>query len=243
VLRDSDELPTTLDIHDRIIVATALVYNASVVTRTSESSQAPPSRWWSGSWRESQWCTKYTIPGDGSGLEVVEAAARAGSDGLYVCGNTADAGLEALEKSIGDTPEATVVRKHPLTKLGLKGPINITGRHGLPPVNAGFAGPSPYANLRPARIFPGVRTRYDNVDTSSREARTSTRASSSTLHRGDAHEADYAINAHCGGRSRRTRRSSTKTTSRPQPPAASFARLCAGEQVPPRHRRTIRRIS
>jgi PIN domain nuclease of toxin-antitoxin system len=33
VLRQFYRLPTTLDIHDRIIVATALVYNASVVTR------------------------------------------------------------------------------------------------------------------------------------------------------------------------------------------------------------------
>jgi len=33
VLRQFYRLPTTLDIHDRIIVATALVYNASVVTK------------------------------------------------------------------------------------------------------------------------------------------------------------------------------------------------------------------
>ncbi|MDQ6602066.1 MAG: PIN domain-containing protein [Chloroflexota bacterium] len=33
VLRQFYQLPTTLDIHDRIIVATALVYNASVVTK------------------------------------------------------------------------------------------------------------------------------------------------------------------------------------------------------------------
>ncbi len=33
ILRQFYRLPTTLEIHDRIIVATALVYNASVVTK------------------------------------------------------------------------------------------------------------------------------------------------------------------------------------------------------------------
>src|SRR3954452_21412201 len=105
------------------------------------------------------------IPGDGIGPEVVEAARRVlEATGVEFRWHMADAGLDALEKT-GDTlPEATVesVRR---TKLGLKGPITTPIGTGFRSVNVGLRQAlNLYANLRPARIFPGVRTRYDNVD-------------------------------------------------------------------------------
>ncbi|MCA1669186.1 MAG: isocitrate/isopropylmalate dehydrogenase family protein, partial [Thermomicrobia bacterium] len=105
------------------------------------------------------------IPGDGIGPEVVEAARRVlDATGVGFTWHTADAGLDALEK-YGDTlPEATIesIRK---TKLGLKGPITTPVGTGFRSVNVGLRQAlNLYANLRPARIFPGVRTRYDNVD-------------------------------------------------------------------------------
>jgi len=105
------------------------------------------------------------IPGDGIGPEVVEAARRVlEATGVGFTWHTADAGLDALEK-YGDTlPEATVesIRQ---TKLGLKGPITTPIGTGFRSVNVGLRQAlNLYANVRPARIFPGVRTRYENVD-------------------------------------------------------------------------------
>ncbi len=105
------------------------------------------------------------IPGDGIGPEVVEAARRVlEATGVEFRWHMADAGLDALEK-YGDTlPEATVesIRQ---TKLGLKGPITTPIGTGFRSVNVGLRQAlNLYANLRPARTFPGVRTRYENVD-------------------------------------------------------------------------------
>jgi isocitrate dehydrogenase (NAD+) len=95
----------------------------------------------------------------------VEAARRVlEATGIEFRWHMADAGLDALEKH-GDTlPEATVesVRQ---TKLGLKGPITTPIGTGFRSVNVGLRQAlNLYANLRPARTFPGVRTRYENVD-------------------------------------------------------------------------------
>jgi isocitrate dehydrogenase (NAD+) len=105
------------------------------------------------------------IPGDGIGPEVVEAARRVlEATGIAFNWHMADAGLDALEK-YGDTlPQATVesIRQ---TKLGLKGPITTPIGTGFRSVNVGLRQAlNLYANLRPARTFPGVRTRYENVD-------------------------------------------------------------------------------
>ncbi len=105
------------------------------------------------------------IPGDGIGPEVVEAARRVlEATGVPFVWHMADAGLEAYERTGETLPEATVesVRQ---TKLGLKGPITTPIGTGFRSVNVGLRHAlNLYANLRPARIFPGVRTRYEDVD-------------------------------------------------------------------------------
>ena len=105
------------------------------------------------------------IPGDGIGPEVVEAARRVlEATGVGFTWHTADAGLEALEKH-GDTLPAATVESVRRTKLGLKGPITTPVGTGFRSVNVGLRQAlNLYANLRPARIFPGVRTRYEGVD-------------------------------------------------------------------------------
>ena len=115
--------------------------------------------------------TATLITGDGVGPELAEAARRcvdaalaksdgAGSIDWVVC----EAGVDIMETAGTPMPEATIesVRN---TDVTLKAPITT-------PIGTGFRSVNVllrqtldlYACLRPCKSYPGVRSRYENID-------------------------------------------------------------------------------
>src|SRR5215831_8069289 len=105
------------------------------------------------------------IRGDGIGPEVIDGAARAiEATGAAIDWEPADAGAGAIPKHGSPLPEATVasIRKNGVC---LKGPLATPIGGGYRSVNVALRQEFDlYANLRPARSFPGLVTRYDKVD-------------------------------------------------------------------------------
>jgi len=105
------------------------------------------------------------IPGDGIGPEVVSAARRViDASGVGIEWREAAAGQVALEELGDPLPEATLesVRTADAT---LKGPTATSKGIGFRSVNVALRQQlCLYANFRPARSLPGVKTRYDDVD-------------------------------------------------------------------------------
>lgn len=105
------------------------------------------------------------IPGDGIGPEVTAAAQQVlDASGVKFEWQEAPAGVTALE-SLGDPlPEATVeaVRNADAT---LKGPATTPSGKGFRSINVALRQKlTLYANFRPARSIPGIKTRYEDVD-------------------------------------------------------------------------------
>jgi isocitrate dehydrogenase (NAD+) len=105
------------------------------------------------------------IRGDGIGPEVIDAAARAiEATGAAIEWEAADAGAGAIPKHGAPLPESTVasIRKNAVC---LKGPLATPVGSGYRSVNVALRQEFDlYANVRPARSFPGLVTRYDKVD-------------------------------------------------------------------------------
>ncbi len=105
------------------------------------------------------------IPGDGIGPEVVAATVKVlEATGVKFEWIMAEAGGEVATKHGTPLPEATlaaVVR----TGVALKGPTTTPIGTGHASVNVAMRRQLDlYANLRPARSLPGVKTRYEKVD-------------------------------------------------------------------------------
>ena len=105
------------------------------------------------------------IPGDGIGPEVSAAARRVVEATGYTCAwEPMDAGAESMAKYGTPVPDE-VITSIVKNRVALKGPVST-------PIGGGFASANVslrkrlnlYANVRPARTFPGVKTRYDDVD-------------------------------------------------------------------------------
>ena len=105
------------------------------------------------------------IPGDGIGPEVVEATRRVlDASGVEIDWREAAAGQVAFEELGDPLPEATLesVRSADAT---LKGPTATSKGIGFRSVNVALRQQlCLYANYRPARSLPGIKTRYDDVD-------------------------------------------------------------------------------
>jgi isocitrate dehydrogenase (NAD+) len=105
------------------------------------------------------------IRGDGIGPEVIDGAARAiDATGAAIEWEPADAGAGAIPKHGAPLPESTVasIRKN---SICLKGPLATPIGGGYRSVNVALRQEFDlYANVRPARSFPGLVTRYENVD-------------------------------------------------------------------------------
>src|SRR5579872_712597 len=104
------------------------------------------------------------IPGDGTGPEITEATRRVlEATGVQFTWEIQQAGLEVLEKHGTVLPD-TVIESIKRNKVALKGPITT-------PVGKGFRSANVtlrktldlYANLRPAKTYPGLRSRYENI--------------------------------------------------------------------------------
>jgi isocitrate dehydrogenase (NAD+) len=106
------------------------------------------------------------IPGDGIGPEVIGAAERVvEAAGGNVVWDVQDAGKTAFEKYGTAIPDALIAsfrRNH----VGLKGPLETQiGRTGYRSVNVALRKTFDlYANVRPIRSWPGVRSAFSGVD-------------------------------------------------------------------------------
>jgi len=106
------------------------------------------------------------IPGDGIGPEVVDAAVRVmEAAGARIAWDVQIAGKTAFEKLGTPIPEPLIasIRR---TRVALKGPLETQiGRVGYRSVNVALRKTFDlYANVRPIKSLPGVRTAFSDVD-------------------------------------------------------------------------------
>jgi isocitrate dehydrogenase (NAD+) len=105
------------------------------------------------------------IPGDGIGPELAEATRRVlDASGVKLDWQVVDAGEAVMAKEGTPLPQSvldSIVRN----KVAIKGPITTPVGEGFRSVNVALRQAlGLYANLRPVRSIPGLKTRYDNVD-------------------------------------------------------------------------------
>jgi isocitrate dehydrogenase (NAD+) len=105
------------------------------------------------------------IPGDGIGPELAEATRRVlDASGVKFDWEVVDAG-EAVMAKEGDAASAVRPRLDPAQQDRHQGTDHDAGWRGFRSVNVALRQTlGLYANLRPVRSIPGLKTRYDNVD-------------------------------------------------------------------------------
>lgn len=105
------------------------------------------------------------IPGDGTGPELAEAARRViDATGVKIDWEVHDAGVDVMEKYGTPLPE-TVLESIRRNKIALKGPITTPIGTGFRSVNVALRHALElYACVRPCKLYPGVRSRYDQID-------------------------------------------------------------------------------
>ena len=105
------------------------------------------------------------IPGDGIGPELAEATRRVlDASGVEFDWEVMNAGEAVMAKEGTPLPQA-VLDSILRNKIALKGPITTPVGVGFRSVNVALRQTlGLYANLRPVRSIPGLKTRYDDVD-------------------------------------------------------------------------------
>jgi isocitrate dehydrogenase (NAD+) len=106
------------------------------------------------------------IPGDGIGPELTEATRRVlEATGVEFEWDVQPAGADVMHEHGGDPlPESTLesIRRN---GVALKGPITTPIGEGFRSVNVALRNRLDlYAQVRPCKTYPGVRTRYEDVD-------------------------------------------------------------------------------
>jgi isocitrate dehydrogenase (NAD+) len=105
------------------------------------------------------------IPGDGIGPEIMDATVRVlEATGVAFDWEYREAGVDAAEKYGSVLPEEVLesIRRN---KVAIKGPITTPRGGGFRSVNVALRKMLDlYACLRPAKSYPGVRSRYQNID-------------------------------------------------------------------------------
>jgi len=105
------------------------------------------------------------IPGDGVGPEVSEATRRVlDATGVEFDWDVQDAGLGVMEKYGTPMPDHVLesIRRN---KVAIKGPLTTPIGKGIRSVNVALRKELDlYALVRPCKSYPGVRSRYDNID-------------------------------------------------------------------------------
>jgi isocitrate dehydrogenase (NAD+) len=105
------------------------------------------------------------IPGDGIGPEVTEATKRvveALDPGIEW--EVHKAGIEALEEHGHPLPEAVLESIH-RTGVALKGPVTTPVGTGFRSINVALRQElGLYASVRPCRLYPGVPSRFNDID-------------------------------------------------------------------------------
>jgi isocitrate dehydrogenase (NAD+) len=105
------------------------------------------------------------IKGDGIGPSIMDAAvAVIDASGAKINWLEAEAGMSAYEKTGNPLPDATM-ESIDQTRVAFKGPLTTMVGEGFRSINVELRKKYDlYANVRPAKSWPGVKTRYDNVD-------------------------------------------------------------------------------
>ena len=105
------------------------------------------------------------IPGDGTGPELTEAARRVlEATGVELEWDVRQAGVDVMEDAGTPLPPQTL-ESIARNGVALKGPITTPIGTGFRSVNVELRHELElYACLRPCKSYPGVRSRYDNVD-------------------------------------------------------------------------------
>ena len=104
------------------------------------------------------------IPGDGIGPEVAEAAARAvDATGVKIDWERIELNADVIRKK-GEVLPNEVMDSLNRTTVGLKGPVATPIAGGFPSVNVALRKRLElFANVRPVRSLPGVKTRFQDV--------------------------------------------------------------------------------
>jgi isocitrate dehydrogenase (NAD+) len=105
------------------------------------------------------------IPGDGIGYEVSEAARRViDATGVDIEWEVHNAGLDVVEEFGEPMPKHVLdsIRKN---KVAIKGPLTTPVGKGMRSVNVALRKELDlYALVRPCKSYPGVRSRYEEID-------------------------------------------------------------------------------
>jgi isocitrate dehydrogenase (NAD+) len=105
------------------------------------------------------------IKGDGIGPSIMDAAvAVINASGAKINWIEAEAGMSAYEKTGTPLPDATM-ESIDQTRVAFKGPLTTMVGEGFRSINVELRKKYDlYANVRPAKSWPGVKTRFDDVD-------------------------------------------------------------------------------
>jgi isocitrate dehydrogenase (NAD+) len=105
------------------------------------------------------------IPGDGTGPEIAEATRRVlEATGVNFDWDVEDAGADVMEKHGGNPLPDTVIDSIRRNHVAIKGPITTPVGSGFRSVNVGLRKElDMYAQVRPCKLYPGVRTRYSDT--------------------------------------------------------------------------------
>jgi isocitrate dehydrogenase (NAD+) len=105
------------------------------------------------------------IPGDGTGPELTEATRRVlEATGVDLEWDVRQAGVDVMEEAGTPLPEETLASVK-TNGVALKGPITTPIGTGFRSVNVALRHELElYACLRPCKSYPGVRSRYEDVD-------------------------------------------------------------------------------
>jgi isocitrate dehydrogenase (NAD+) len=106
------------------------------------------------------------IPGDGIGPELTEATRRVlEATGVAFDWDVQEAGAEVMDAHGGNPLPPETLESVRRNGVALKGPITTPVGTGFRSVNVGLrTSLDLYAQVRPCKSYPGVRSRYENVD-------------------------------------------------------------------------------
>jgi isocitrate dehydrogenase (NAD+) len=105
------------------------------------------------------------IPGDGTGPEIAEATKRVlDATGVDFVWDVEEAGVDIMETAGTPLPDS-VIESIKKNKIAIKGPITTPVGTGFRSVNVALRKALDlYACVRPCKSYPGVRSRYEDID-------------------------------------------------------------------------------
>ena len=106
------------------------------------------------------------IPGDGTGPEIAEATRRViDASGVAIDWDVQEAGADVMDEHGGNPLPDHVLESIAANDVAIKGPITTPVGGGFRSVNVALRKTLDlYGQVRPCKSYPGVRSRYDDVD-------------------------------------------------------------------------------